>query len=124
MSRILIVDDMPSIRDFTRAILGELGLNKVDEAKDGQEALGMLNAMRYDLLISDWNMPRLDGLGLLKAVRASETMKAMPVIMLTGETSRENVEEAIGLGVAGFVAKPFKPQSLMAAIRRVIPAAA
>lgn len=122
MSRALVVDDMPSIRAFARAVLAESGLTEIDEAADGQEALAKLNGESYDLLISDWNMPKLDGLGLLKAVRASETLKALPVIMLTGETTREHVKEAIALGVSGFVAKPFKPETLIAAVQRVIPA--
>lgn len=122
MSRALVVDDMPSIRAFARAVLAESGLTEVDEAADGQEALAKLNGQSYDLLISDWNMPNLDGLGLLKAVRASETLKALPVIMLTAETTREHVKEAIALGVSGFVAKPFKPETLIAAVQRVIPA--
>lgn len=124
MPRILLVDDQVSIRSYARAILDELGLPEVEEAKDGEEALAALRRERYDLLISDWNMPRMDGLALLKAVRADADLKALPAIMLTAEASREHVQEAIALGVAGFVAKPFKAETLIAAVRRVIPAAA
>lgn len=121
MPRILFVDDLAGFRDIARAVLRELGLHQVDEAKDGQEALGLLTAMHYDLLISDWNMPIMDGLELLKAVRSNDALKSLPVIMLTGETARDKVQEAIALGVSGFVSKPFKPQALAKAVRRVIP---
>jgi two-component system chemotaxis response regulator CheY len=118
--RILIVDDQASIRSFARAVLEETGLTEIDEAKDGEEGLAQLGRDSYALLISDWNMPRMDGLALLKAVRADARFKGLPAIMLTAEASREHVKEAIALGVAGFVAKPFQPETLIAAVRRVI----
>lgn len=122
MPRILIVDDMSSIRALVRAVLRTSGFEQVDDAGDGQAALLKLGSTRYDLLISDWNMPILDGLGLLRAVRSHAALQALPVIMLTAETTKEHVAEAAKLGVSGFVAKPFKPDTLLSAVSRVFPA--
>jgi len=119
---ILIADDLESLLKLVRSVLRELRLEQVDEAEDGQAALSMLEKTRYSLLIADWNMPRMDGLALLKAVREHETLKTMPVIMLTGDGTRDHVIEAAKLGISGFVVKPFTPEALAAAVRRVIPA--
>lgn len=119
---ILIADDLESLRKLVRSVLRELRLDQVDEAEDGQAALSMLEKTRYSLLIADWNMPRMDGLALLKAVREHETLNTMPVIMLTGDSTRNHVVEAAKLGISGFVVKPFTPEALAAAVRRVIPA--
>lgn len=121
MYKILIADDQKSLRDMIRFILQDAGLPDVKEVPDGEEALAELQQSSFDLLISDWNMPRLDGIGLLKAVRAAPALKSLPVIMLTGASSREHVVEAVKLGVSGFVKKPFDPDVLLAAVRRAIP---
>lgn len=120
MQRILIVDDMKSMRAFIRAVLEESGLSEIDEAEDGEGALSLLGKTRYGLIISDWNMPRMDGITLLRTVRSNETLKTLPVIMLTTEATREQILETKSLGVSGYVRKPFKPEDLAAAVRRVI----
>ncbi len=120
--KILVVDDMKSMRSLIRTVLHELGLMDVEDAEDGQAALNILRHSKFDLMISDWNMPRVDGLMLLKAVRADEATKTMPVIMLTAESTREQVLEMVALNVSGYIKKPFKPEDLITAVRRVIPA--
>ncbi|MDR3416161.1 MAG: response regulator [Nevskia sp.] len=114
------MDDMKSMRAFIRAVLEESGLSEIDEAEDGEGALSLLGKTRYGLIISDWNMPRMDGITLLRTVRSNETLKTLPVIMLTTEATREQILETKSLGVSGYVRKPFKPEDLAAAVRRVI----
>jgi len=121
MSKILIVDDQKSLRDLLREVLHDLDLPEVDEAADGEAALAKLGAGPYELMISDWNMPNMNGIQLLRAVRANPSLRALPVIMLTGESAREQVIEAIKLGVSGFIKKPFNPTDLAVAVRRAIP---
>jgi len=124
MERVLVVDDMKSMRAVIRAVLEDMGLAEVDEAEDGRAALILLAKAHYGLVISDWNMPGVDGITLLRAIRGHEALKMTPVIMMTTEASRDHILETRSLGVSGFVRKPFSPQDLEAAVRRVIPAAA
>lgn len=105
--KILLVDDQKGIRDLARLALEEAGVANIIEAKHGEEALGMVRADPVDLIISDWNMQPLDGLELLKAIRADEAIKNTPFIMMTGKFEDEDVKAVEKAGVNSYVKKPF-----------------
>ncbi|MFN8847243.1 MAG: response regulator [Bdellovibrionales bacterium] len=109
---ILVIDDMPSIRDLVKTQLKSMGFTTIMEAQDGEEALSLLikqhsNGAPVQLVISDWNMPKLKGLELLKKVRASAEFKDLPFVLLTSEAEREQVTEAVLSGVSQYIVKPF-----------------
>ncbi len=111
-TRILVIDDMPSIRDLVKNQLKTMGFKTIFEAQDGEEGLEMLHKYLKDgepieLVISDWNMPKLKGLELLKKVRASQEFKDLPFVLLTSEAEREQVTEAVLSGVSQYIVKPF-----------------
>lgn len=105
--RILVVDDFPTMRRIVRNLLKELGFTNVEEAEDGQQALEALRQGSYGLVISDWNMPNLDGLQMLRQIRASEPLASLPVLMVTAEAKKENIIAAAQAGASGYVVKPF-----------------
>lgn len=114
----LIVDDQRSVRALVRACLMEMGIVRVTEAEDGAEALQILSVHRQHLILSDLNMPNLDGLGLLRAVRRNPATAKTAFIMLTGRADTALVQEAVSLGVNNYIVKPFT----MDALRRKIEA--
>jgi len=103
----LVVDDFTTMRRIVRNLLKELGFTNVDEAEDGQDALNKLQAGNFDFVISDWNMPNMDGLALLKNLRAEERFANLPVLMVTAEAKKENIIAAAQAGASGYVVKPF-----------------
>ncbi|MEP4556079.1 chemotaxis response regulator CheY [Cobetia amphilecti] len=105
--RILVVDDFPTMRRIVRNLLKELGFTNVEEAEDGQQALEFLNQGSFELVISDWNMPNLDGLEMLRRVRANHATATLPVLMVTAEAKKENIIAAAQAGASGYVVKPF-----------------
>jgi len=107
--KILIVDDFSTMRRIIKNLLRDLGFNNTSEADDGLTALPMLKAGGFDLLVTDWNMPGMQGIDLLKAVRADEdeNLKNIPVLMVTAEQKKEQIVEAAQAGVNGYVVKPF-----------------
>ncbi|HSH47829.1 MAG TPA: chemotaxis response regulator CheY [Halomonas sp.] len=105
--RILVVDDFPTMRRIVRSLLKELGFTNVEEAEDGQDALNKLRAGGFEFVVSDWNMPNLDGLEMLKQIRADEALKELPVLMVTAEAKKENIIAAAQAGANGYVVKPF-----------------
>jgi two-component system chemotaxis response regulator CheY len=105
--KFLVVDDMPTMRRIVRSILKELGFDNVEEAEDGIDGLNKLRASKFDFVISDWNMPNMDGLEMLKAIRADEGLKGLPVMLVTAEAKKENIIEAAKAGASGYVVKPF-----------------
>lgn len=116
--RILVVDDQTSIRSLIREILHEMKIWDVTEASNGMVALQkMRNSPPFDLMISDWNMPEMNGIELIKAIRSDEKLFSLRVLMLTSEQSRENVLKIAALKVQGYVVKPFKPDILMKAVK-------
>ncbi len=110
--RILSVDDFSTMRRIVKNILRQLGYNNVDEAENGDAALQALRAKRYDLVISDWNMPVKTGIELLKEVRADPDLAEMPFLMVTAEAERHQVVEAVEAGVNNYVLKPFTAKIL------------
>lgn len=114
--RILIADEIAVFRSLIRMTLQNCGPSRVDEASNGNHALSSLADAHYDLLICDLFMPSLDGLSLLQALRADDSLKDLPVVIVTGESTLESVVEAMTLGISGYVCKPFKPSALLDAV--------
>ncbi|MFN8389388.1 MAG: chemotaxis response regulator CheY [Bdellovibrionota bacterium] len=105
--KILVVDDFATMRRIVSNIFQQLGFTHIREAEDGQAALQKLRSERYDFVISDWNMPNMMGIDLLRAVRADEKLKNLPFLMVTAESQQENVLMAVQAGVSNYIVKPF-----------------
>lgn len=103
----LVVDDFSTMRRIVRNLLKELGYNKIEEAEDGVDALEKIRAGQIDFVVADWNMPNMDGLELLKTIRADDALKHIPVMMVTAEAKKENIIAAAQAGASGYVVKPF-----------------
>ena len=110
--KFLIVDDFSTMRRIVRNSLKELGYTNVDEAEDGVAALTKLSSSHFDFVVSDWNMPNMTGIELLKAIRADANLKSLPVLMVTAEAKKENIDEAAESGANGYVLKPFTTATL------------
>ena len=122
--RFLVVDDFSTMRRIVKNLLQELGYANVQEADDGSTALPMLKTGNFDFVITDWNMPQLPGLELLKAVRADPNLTHLPVLMVTAEAKREQIVEAARAGVSGYVIKPFTAQVLGEKLAKILQARA
>jgi two-component system, chemotaxis family, chemotaxis protein CheY len=118
--KFLVVDDFSTMRRIVKNLLQELGYNDITEADDGNTALPLLKSGSFDILITDWNMPGMAGLDLLKAVRADEKLAKMPVLMLTAEAKREQIIEAAQAGVSGYVIKPFTAVTLKEKLDKIL----
>ena len=109
---VLVVDDASTMRRIIRALLRELGFKNIREAEDGSAALEDLKRHKADLVITDWNMPQMTGIELLRAIRGDGGLKDTPVLIVTAESKKEHVMEAIQAGVNNYVVKPFNAQTL------------
>ena len=118
--RILIVDDFSTMRRIVKNLLNDLGFHNTSEADDGHSALAELRKAPFDLVITDWNMPGMPGLDLLKAVRSDDKLAKLPVLMLTAEAKREQIVEAAQAGVNGYVIKPFTAATLKEKIDKIL----
>lgn len=116
----LVVDDMSSMRMMIKAVLREHGIVDVVEAGDGEKAAEILQNKTFQLIICDWDMPKMNGLEFLRHVRTASSTGQMPFIMLTANSDREHVAQAIDAGVNDYLAKPFKPADLMRKIGHVL----
>jgi two-component system chemotaxis response regulator CheY len=116
---ILIVDDFSAMRQIIRNLLHELGFDNTSEADNGQTALPMLKAGNFDFLVTDWSMPDMDGLTLLKTVRADEQLRDLPVLMVTAEAKREQIVDAAEAGVNAYIVKPFTAETLKDKIDKI-----
>lgn len=116
---ILIVDDFSTMRRIVKNLLHDLGFSNTSEADDGQTALPMLKTGKFDFLVTDWNMPGMDGLTLLKKVREDDDLKHMPVLMVTAEAKREQIVVAAQAGVNGYIVKPFTAATLKEKIDKI-----
>ncbi len=105
--RVLIVDDFVTMRRIVRTIFESIGFHKIEEAEDGKRALEKLQSNNFGLVVSDWNMPNMMGIDLLRAVRADPKLANLPFLMVTAESQKENVMEAVKAGVSNYVIKPF-----------------
>lgn len=117
--KILVVDDFSTMRRIVKNILKQIGFSNIDEAEDGNNALLKLKQEKFDMVVSDWNMPNMTGLDLLKAIRADNVINSMPVLMVTAEAKKENVMEAIQAGVNNYVVKPFTADTLKDKIEKI-----
>jgi two-component system chemotaxis response regulator CheY len=118
--KFLVVDDFSTMRRIVKNLLHDLGYPNVTEADDGKTALPMLQGGGFDFLISDWNMPGMSGLDLIKAVRSDAKLAKMPVLMLTAEAKREQIIEAAQAGVNGYVIKPFTAETLKEKLDKIL----
>src|SRR5690554_425195 len=117
--KILVVDDFPTMRRIIRNLLKDLGYENVDEAEDGVMGLEKLRNGSFDFVVSDWNMPNLDGLEMLKQIRADAKLASMPVLMVTAEAKKENIIAAAQAGASGYVVKPFTAATLEEKLNKV-----
>ncbi|MCK4742478.1 MAG: chemotaxis response regulator CheY [Sulfuriflexus sp.] len=117
--KILIVDDFSTMRRIIKNLLRDLGFSNTQEADDGQTALPMLQSGNFDFLVTDWNMPGMTGIDLLKAVRADENLATLPVLLVTAEQKREQIVEAAQAGVNGYIVKPFTAEVLKEKIGKI-----
>ena len=117
--KILVVDDMSTMRRIVKNILKQLGFNNLEEAENGQEALKKLKADTYGFVVSDWNMPIMMGIDMLRAIRADEKLKKIPVLMVTAEAQKENLMEAVQAGVSNYVVKPFTAETMQEKINKI-----
>ncbi len=118
--RILIVDDFSTMRRIVRGLLKEMGCNNVDEAEDGAIALNMLRAQKFDFVVSDINMPNMNGFELLKAIKADDELKHLPVLMVTAEARKEDIVLAAQSGAAGYIVKPFTKATLEEKLQKIL----
>jgi two-component system chemotaxis response regulator CheY len=118
--KVLVVDDQTSVRQMTRLVLEKLGIRMIHEAENGQAALAMAMSQPLDLIISDYNMPEMDGVGLLRAVRGHMAIRKLPFILVTGRGDRELVVKAAQAGVNNYIVKPFDETTLRQKLESVI----
>jgi two-component system chemotaxis response regulator CheY len=118
-TRFLVVDDFATMRRVIRGLLKDLGYDNVEEAEDGAVALSKLKAGHFHFVISDWNMPNMSGLELVKAVRGDARLGKLPVLMITAEAKKENIVAAAGAGASGYVVKPFTAEILREKLERI-----
>jgi len=113
------VDDFSTMRRIVRNLLKELGFTNVQEAEDGVDALNKLRGEKFDFVVSDWNMPNMTGIDLLRAIRGDAALKHLPVLMVTAEAKRENIIEAAQAGASGYVVKPFTAGTLNEKLQKI-----
>ena len=121
-TRFLVVDDFSTMRRIVRNLLKELGFSNVQEAEDGVEALAKLRVDEFDFVVSDWNMPNMTGIELLRQIRADAKLKHLPVLMVTAEAKKENIIEAAQAGASGYVVKPFTAATLDEKLKKIFAA--
>lgn len=118
--KFLVVDDFSTMRRIVRGLLKEMGCNNAEEAEDGAIALGMLKANKFDFVVSDINMPNLNGFGLLEAIKADDSLKHIPVLMVTAEARKEDIVRAAQGGAAGYIVKPFTKATLEEKVQKIM----
>ena len=118
--KFLIVDDFSTMRRIVRGLLKEIGYNNADEAEDGSVALNMLKNAKYDFVVSDINMPVMNGFELLSAVKADDNLKHLPVLMVTAEARKEDIVRAAKDGAAGYIVKPFTKATLEEKVQKIM----
>jgi two-component system chemotaxis response regulator CheY len=118
--KFLVVDDFSTMRRIVRGLLKEIGCNNVTEAEDGAAALELLRGQRFDFVVSDINMPNMNGFELLKAIKAEEALRHLPVLMVTAEARKEDIVLAAQSGAAGYIVKPFSKATLEEKVQRIL----
>ena len=117
--KVLVVDDFATMRRIVKGVLKQLGFTDIIEAEDGSLALEELKKEKVGLIVSDWNMPNMTGLDLLKAVRGDDNLRGIPFIMVTAEGQKENVVEAVKSGVSNYIVKPFTPETFSEKLHKI-----
>lgn len=117
--KFLVVDDFSTMRRIVRNLLKELGFTNVDEAEDGMVALQKLSNAQFDFVVTDWNMPNMDGLTLLQTIRQTPQLKHLPVLMITAEAKKENIIAAAQAGASGYIVKPFTAGTLSEKLEKI-----
>ncbi len=117
--KVLVVDDMSTMRRIVKNVLKQIGFSDLIEAENGQDALTKLKAGGFGLVVSDWNMPVMQGIDLLRAVRADPELKSLPFLMVTAEAQKENIIEAVQAGVSNYVVKPFTAEALQGKLEKI-----
>ncbi len=117
--KVLVVDDMSTMRRIVKNVLKQIGYSDIMEAENGQDALTKLKAGGFGLVVSDWNMPVMPGIELLRNVRADADLKALPFLMVTAEAQKENIIEAVQAGVSNYVVKPFTADALQEKLEKI-----
>jgi len=118
--KFLIVDDFSTMRRIVRGLLKEMGCNNAEEAEDGAVALAAMKAQRFDFVVCDINMPNMNGFDFLKAVRADDSLKHVPVLMVTAEARKEDIVLAAQTGASGYIVKPFTKATLEEKVQKII----
>ena len=118
--KFLIVDDFSTMRRIVRGLLKEIGYNNAEEAEDGAVALNMLKNTKFDFVVSDINMPNMNGFELLAAVKKDESLKHLPVLMVTAEARKEDIVRAAQDGAAGYIVKPFTKATLEEKVQKIM----
>ena len=118
--KFLIVDDFSTMRRIVRGLLREMGCNNADEAEDGAVALQMLKSSKFDFVVSDINMPNMNGFDLLKAIKADDALRHLPVLMVTAEARKEDIVMAAQTGAAGYIVKPFTKATLEEKVQKIM----
>ncbi|MCK5312758.1 MAG: response regulator [Desulfobacteraceae bacterium] len=118
--KVLVVDDFATMRRILKNILKQLGFKNLVEADDGTTAWDILEEQKIDLVLADWNMPKMTGLELLKKVRASENYAKVPFLMVTAEAQKQNVIEAVQAGVSNYVVKPFTAEAISDKLEKIL----
>ncbi len=119
-TRFLIVDDFSTMRRIVRNLLKEIGFNNAEEAEDGQIALNMLKASKFDFVVSDINMPNMNGFELLKSMRSDDGLKTIPLLMVTAEAKKEDIVAAAQGGASGYIVKPFTKATLEEKVQKIL----
>jgi len=117
--KVLVVDDFATMRRIIKGVLKQIGFGNIIEAGDGLEAFAELKKGKVGLIVSDWNMPNMTGIELLKKVRGDEALKSIPFIMVTAEGQKDNVLEAVKSGVSNYIVKPFTPEAFTTKLKKV-----
>ena len=118
--KFLVVDDFATMRRIVKNLLKEIGIQHMDEAEDGQMALRMLKGAKYDFVVSDINMPNMNGFELLRQIRADADLKSLPVLMVTAEAKKEDIITAAQAGASGYVVKPFTKATLEEKVTKIL----
>lgn len=117
--KVLVVDDMSTMRRIVKNVLRQIGFSDIVEAENGQDALGKLKCGGFGLVVSDWNMPVMQGIDLLRAVRADPNLNSLPFLMVTAEAQKENIIEAVQAGVSNYIVKPFTAEALQEKLDKI-----
>jgi two-component system chemotaxis response regulator CheY len=117
--KILVVDDMATMRRIVKTVLKQLGFSNITEAENGEEGLQKLRSEEFQFVVSDWNMPVMTGIDMLRAIRADEKLKSIPVLMVTAEAQQHNLVEAVQAGVSNYIVKPFTAETMQEKLAKI-----